>query len=355
MKLVYEDKQGAYLGVRAEFLKKFVPVAVKPNFEVYDSKDGTDRFIASKSSRVVYDEDPAAGRFGIDFFRAKPALAKALEYGKVLPRGYRWNVAIAFAARNKEEYAKKAAVWDSYNSFIWGKTPQTVWVAPHSGRVNLHPDEILYEPELWLDNFTAGVAALCAYQDNGKPVKRNVVFIHRTSTLGAVVNLGGLSIMDKARLNAAAAKAERKYHQKAQHLADDFKEDFRQMTSGLFQHLLARRGTLDPEKLLGAADDHGFTIRLIARGFKSYGQEIKEYTPQAFAKALNSLGKIDVQVAHTQLSLMTQSGLNLKMPEKIKRGMLAVALGVEIARTYATRDTELVADIILDIKKELFD
>ena len=57
LKLVYEDEYGAYSGVRPEFLKQFLPREINPNFEVYDSLDGRNRFIASKCSRIPGDED----------------------------------------------------------------------------------------------------------------------------------------------------------------------------------------------------------------------------------------------------------------------------------------------------------
>ncbi len=107
MNLVYEDEYGAYSGVRPDFLKKFVPREINPNFEAYDSIDGQNRFIASKCSRIPGDEEPAAGRFGIDFNRGKPTLAEALEYGSVLPHGYNWLSDIAFGATTKEEYEKR--------------------------------------------------------------------------------------------------------------------------------------------------------------------------------------------------------------------------------------------------------
>ncbi len=351
MKLVYEDEYGAYSGARPEFLKKFTPIELNPNFEVYDSKDGSSRFIASKCSRVPYDEDIASSRYGIDLFRVKPALKKALEYGALMPGGYKWTDPIAFAARSEEEYAKKAAVWDSFNSFIWGKTPQTVWVAPHSGSTNCPPDEILYEPKMWLDNFTAGVTALCAFHAGRRVTKRNVVYIHRTNTFGAVLNLGGLGILDEAKLNAAAGKAERKYHQKAQILANGFKEDFIQKMRRLFKHILQNHDTLDPVKL---NYNHSFTISQFARGLKFYGQEIKEYTPEAFEKALENIGKMDMQVANTQLFPMTISGERLKLREKIAQGLLSSAFGVECANYYVAQDPKLVAEIILDLKNELF-
>ncbi len=74
MKLVDEDEYGAYRGVNAEFLTRFVSKASNPNFDVYDSQDSRRGFIAVKSSRLPDDQVLAEGRHGIDFNRAKPEL-----------------------------------------------------------------------------------------------------------------------------------------------------------------------------------------------------------------------------------------------------------------------------------------
>ena len=132
MKLVNEDEHGAYLGVSAEFLREFITKESNPNFEVFDSQDNQRRFIAVKSSRVPDDEDLAAGRYGIDFHRAKPTLKEAIQYRAELPHALesrKWLTNIAFAATNKEEYDRKSSVWENFYSYIWGSTPQTIWVS----------------------------------------------------------------------------------------------------------------------------------------------------------------------------------------------------------------------------------
>ena len=67
MNLVNESEHGAYLGVTAEFLKQFESKESNPNFEVYDSLDGNNRFIAVKSSRLPDDQDLAEGDMGSIF------------------------------------------------------------------------------------------------------------------------------------------------------------------------------------------------------------------------------------------------------------------------------------------------
>ena len=148
MKLIYEDEHGAYLGVKKEFLKRFVLQESNPNFEVFDTKDNQQRFITVKSSRIPDDEDLPSGRYGIDFNRAKPTLQEALQYKAALPSGYQWAGDIGFAAGSATEYNKKSVVWESFYTYIWGVTPQTVWVAPHSGSVNRPPDDTIVSPKL---------------------------------------------------------------------------------------------------------------------------------------------------------------------------------------------------------------
>lgn len=355
MKLVYEDEFGAFSGVSAAFLKKFVPREVNPNFEVYDSVNGYNRFIAVKSSRIPDDEDLAAGRIGIDFNRAKPTLKEALQYGAELPRGYKWTGNIAFASTNKEEYDKKSSIWDKFYSYIWDSTLQTVWVTPHSGSVNIPPDDIRAFPKLMIDNNTAEVAALCAFNDSNKAMKRIMIAVHSTGQLGALINLGDLGVVDQEKMNLVAKKIEMKYHEKAQVLADEFKQEFCDKTSRILEHIKAHRGTLNPEELYQIRRDDGFTIELYIKCLKLYGQEIKEFTLSEFNEALRNLGKIDVPVVSNNFLYTGRNvGMLLKLPEMIKNGQLHSALLIECARVYMLRAPGLMADIILDVKTGLF-
>jgi len=354
MNLVCEDEFGAYSGVRPEFLKKFVSKENNPNFEVYDSRDNYNRFIAVKSSRIPNDQDLAKGKYGIDFNRAKPSLQEALQYGAELPH-VKWVGDISFAASNQEEYERKSAVWDSFYSYIWGETPQIVWVAPHSGNVNRVPDDILPFPKLWIDAFTAGVAAWCAFNNKSKESKRVMIAVHGTGHLGAVLNLGDFGVVDNNKMDAVARKLAKKYRERVQFLADEFKQDYIIKTTKILEHIINISGTLNPEELSHISKDDSATVGLYVKGLKQYGQEIREYTFTEFKDALQRLSKIEVPaISNNYLYTARHVGELLKLSEKIEYGLLHSALLIECSKLYMTRDPELVADIILDVKKELF-
>ena len=252
MRLVDEDDYGAYRGVNAEFLKRFVFKEINPNFEVYDARDNQIRFIAVKCSRLPDDEDLAVGKFGIDFNRAKPTLQEALQFRVEFPHALesmKWLANTAFAATTREEYYRKLSVWDNFYSYIWGMKPKTIWVTPHSGSVNRAPDDIFAYPKTAGDAFTAGVAASCAFNDRNKVSKRLMISIHSSSFLGTIIELGGFGIIDKEILAAIAAKIEIKYHEKAQILADVHKQYFCLIATRWLEHIKNKKGTLNIKEL----------------------------------------------------------------------------------------------------------
>jgi hypothetical protein len=359
MKLVDEDEQGAYHGVTPEFLQEFKTVESNPNFDVFDSFDGRRRFIAVKCSRIPDDENLAEGRFGIDFNRAKPTLQEAVEFGEELPHALenmKWLNNIAFAARNKEEYHKKSSVWEHFYSYIWGLTPIIIWVSPHSGNVSRLPDDILPYPGLVMDSFTAGVAALCAFNDRNKVLKRIMISIHSSSFIGTVLEIGGFGIIDEEQMVVVAKKVETEYHERAQILADKHKSNFSLTATRWLDHINKKRGTLKPEELSHTSTIDRRRVELIEKGLKLYGQEIREFTPEEFKKVLKSLNKMEVNViASNYLYSGKQVCKNLGLSEKISHGLLYSALQIECSKLYMANDPELVADIVLYIKRELFD
>ncbi len=62
VKFVRENEYGAYIGMGEEFLNEFYQVESNPNFDVFKSRDGGRRLIASKSSRLPDDEDKEKGK-----------------------------------------------------------------------------------------------------------------------------------------------------------------------------------------------------------------------------------------------------------------------------------------------------
>ena len=359
MKLVYEDEHGAYLGIRAEFLKEFVTQESNPNFEVYDSLDGHNRFIAVKSSRLPDDEDLAEGRYGIDFYRAKPELQEALQYGGELPHALesmKWLANTAFAANTKDEYDRKSSAWDNFYSYIWGSMPKTIWVTPHSGRVARVPDDILPYPELVMDAFAAGIAASCAFNDRNKTSKRVMISIHSSSFLGTILELGGFGIVDEEELAAVAKKMEVKYHEKAQILADEHKQNFFLTAIRWLEHIKDKRGTLNPQELNRTSTADRRRVELIVKELRLYGKEIKEFTLEKFREAINSLNKTEVPVISSNYIYPANNvGEILRLSEKISDGLLHSALQIECSKLYLAKEPELITNMVLDIKNELFD
>ncbi|MGD0795032.1 MAG: hypothetical protein ABR958_05525 [Dehalococcoidales bacterium] len=358
MKLVYEDEYGAYSGVRPEFLKNFKLKEKNPNFEVYDSKDNNNRFIAVKSSRLPDDQDLTEGKYGIDFHRAKPEPKEALQYKNELPQALeirKWLNDIAFAAATSEEYDRKASVWDNFYSFIWDLMPQTVWVTPHSGSVARAPDEILPYPKSEMDAFTAGVAASSAFNNRNKALKRSMISIHSHNWVGAVLDLGGFGIIDEQKLDAFAKKMEMKYHERAQTIADEFKHDFFDRSIKWLDFIKNKRGTLNPQDLNHTSKTYRSIVENIVKGLRLYGQEIKEYTSEEFKVAIKSLNKMEMQVISSNYLFPAKHvGKILGVSEKIEHGMLHSALQIECLKVYLAKEPELIANIILDVKNELF-
>jgi hypothetical protein len=358
MKLVYEDDYGAYSGVRAEFLEKFVLKESNPNFDVYDSRDNNNRFIAVKSSRLPDDQDLAAGRYGIDFNRAKPGLQEALQYSTELPdalENMKWLANMSFAANTRDEYDRKSSVWDNFYSCIWGSEPKTIWVTPHSGSVARVPDDILPYPKLVIDAFTAGVAASCAFNIRNKALKRLMISIHSSSFLGTIFELGGFGIIDEEKLFAVAAKIEMKYHERVQSLADEHKQYFCLIATRWLEHIKNKQGTLDPAALNHTSTTDKRRVDLIAKELKLYGQEIKGFTLEEFEEVIRSVSEIEVPVISSNYIFpASHVGKILKISEKIGRGLLHSALNIECSKPYLAKEPELMTNIILDIKNEFF-
>ena len=356
MKLVHEDEYGAYYGVTPEFLQEFKTVESNPHFDVYDSFDNGRRFIAVKCSRIPDDENPADGRFGIDFYRGKPTFQQAVEYAEGLPDSYLWQDDIAFAAAGVSEYDIKSSIWDSFYSFIWDTVPQTVWVAPHSGNTDKPPHDYLSDPKIMIDTFSAGVAALCAFRDKGEVIRRNLVVVHSTGQLGAVLNLGDFGVLEQEKMDIAANEVIPEYRERVHAIAGEFKQDYSVKTLKFLNRIVKARGTLDPFELEGISLDDCFLIRIYARCLEMYGQKISEYSLEGFSRALENLGEAEVPVILNNFIYPGRNvGRLIKLSDKIREGEMNSAVQVEGARVYMAKDPELVADILLDVKRELFD
>jgi hypothetical protein len=358
MNLVYEDKHGAYSGVRTEFLKECVLKESNTNFEVYDSKDGRRRYIAVKSSRLPDDEDLAAGKYGINFHRAKPGREDAERFHQELSQRLVSRQALsnfAFAAASKEEYDNKSAVWDKFYTYIWSENHQSVWVNPHSGIVNRKPDDVLPYPKQELDNYVSGVTARCVCRDSSEITKRTMISIHSHNWFSAVIDLGGFGINEKEKLENIAAKIEEKYAEKVSSLAEACRKDSETKIMRRLEHILKLKATLNPKELPPDSVEQD-VIKNATKGLKLYHKEIEKFTLEEFEEVIQSLKNNKIRVASVNhLFSAEKVGQQIEIVDKINRGLLHGALQMEFMKYYLKNAPELSADITLDVKKELLD
>jgi hypothetical protein len=102
--------------------------------------------------------------------------------------------------------------------------------------------------------------------------------------------------------------------------------------------------------------DAGFIIGLYSRCLELYGQKITEYSLESFSRALENLNETEVPVILNNFIYPARKVSRLiKLHDNIKEGYMSSALSVEGARIYMAKDPELVADILLDVKRELFE
>ena len=357
MDLIREDQNGAYLGVTPGFLKKFVLRESNTNFEVMDSRDGNNRFIAVKCPRLPDDNDLTVGLYGINFHRAKPDFATAKTYHDELSANrvsHRALNSLSFAAATKEEYDSKSAVWERFYNYVWGKTPQNLWITPHSGNINRKPDNIFPFPKLEMDAYVAGVAARCAKGDTGPTLKRTMISIHSHNWYSAVVDLGDFGINDVKKLEAIAMTLEEKFSEKVQSAAEACRQNFATRIIPWFEFIQRARGTLNLKEIPKEDGIDWSVVYYAMTGLKLYQKEITSFKFKEFQDAINSLKGIPVRVAScNHLFSGQQVAKQLALSTQIQQGRMDAALQIECMKFYLKKMPELVTDIIIDIKRAL--
>jgi hypothetical protein len=357
-KLAIENEYGAYMGVRREFLTKFRQIDDNPNFDVFESKDGSKRLVMSKCSRLPDDEDKENDKFGIDFHRAKPTISQAKTFHEELPNALQsrhWLGSIAFAAETEAEYEQKSRIYDDFYSYVFGSSAKTVYVTPHSGDVMRMPDTILPYPKLEIDAWTAGVAALCAFEDKRNPSQRLMISIHANGYLGAVIDLGGFGLLDHQKLELVADKLGNKYRERINQLASEYKRDFANRARRRLTHIQTARGTLNPAKLQAISTADKYDVVNIEKGLRLYKHRFKEYTVKEFDSLLTKVDENKIlPVSANYIFSGEKVGRLLRLKERIRHGLLSSAIQVECSKLYLKKEPELIAEIILDVRNELF-
>ncbi|MDI6807106.1 MAG: hypothetical protein QMD14_04865 [Candidatus Aenigmarchaeota archaeon] len=357
--LVYENKNGAYENPLLFLFDEFVIKESNSNFDVFDSKDESKRLIFARCSRLADDEDLMKGRYGIDFYRGKPTCEEALSYAENLPSALKnreeYTGNFAFAAKSKEEYERKARIWEEFYSYIFDFRPMTIYVTPHSGSITREPDDIIPDPVDELDSWAAGVASLCAIKDKRRQ-KRIMISVHSSGYLGAVIDLGSLGILDEEKLKLVASEVEKKYYERVHPLAPEYKSNFFTRVMKKLQATQEKRGTLNPEELQTISTDDKFYVDNTIKWLARYGEHIEQHTLDEYeTKISNTLNKSDVEVLTVDSVFSGKRPARLlKLEEKIKDGLLNSAIQIECSKFYSEREPELMSDIILDVFERYF-
>jgi hypothetical protein len=201
-----------YPSTRAALMARVFNIAQQvvesPNFDVFEGRGRC--LLLGKCSRLPDDEEPEAGRYGIDFHRALPPFQEAsgftcdwgqgpipvnaYTYACYLPKTLRFReftANLAFAARNEEEYRAKRRVYEDFYRYLYESRCATVVATPHSGEVRRPPDRYHPFPQSETDAWTTRVAAQGL---NGAPGEgpRLLISLHSTDYFGAFVGPGRL-------------------------------------------------------------------------------------------------------------------------------------------------------------------
>jgi hypothetical protein len=305
------------------------------------------------------DEDLAAGRYGINFHRAKPDYETARSFYKELNKvavNQEALNSLAFAAANREEYDKKSAAWDKFYSFIWDEKPQNLWVTPHSGGIHRKPDRTFPYPKLEMDAGVAGVAARCAIKDDSPAIKRTMMSIHSLNWYSALVDMGSFGINDEKKLKAIAARVDDKFGDRAQVAAEGCRRDFAARLMPWLEHILRIKGTLDLNELAPRLGTEWCVVLFASLGLKLYGREIKLFTLDEFKEKIESLKDERIRVAScNHIYSGEQIGKQLALKEQMHLGRMGAAVQLECMKFYLKKMPELMAEIILDIKRALLE
>ncbi len=369
--MVQESTAGAYLGPGLELGRSARHLVDTPNYDVFDGRGR--RLLLGKCSRLPDDEDPEAGRYGIDFHRALPPFREAsgftcdwgqgpipvnaYTYACYLPKTLRFReftANLAFAARHEEEYQAKRRVYEDFYRHLYDSRCATVVATPHSGEVRRPPDRYHPFPQSETDAWTTRVAAHCL---NGAPGAgpRLLISLHSTDYFGAFVDLGDFGLPQNRVLpGIAAGLNQRFYRDLAAHLPA-YRDYLVPYTLERLAWMEKRWGTLDPEALTTISTASRFEIlslmRVLGRWLPPTQTVTVDWLARGFEAFLASPPRELITLNRVFSGRKTAGLLNLG--ENLSRAGFATAVQVEGSRFLARHHPELIAAVLTALEQEL--
>jgi hypothetical protein len=369
--VVQESSAGAYLGPSFELGRIAHHLVDTPNYDVFDGRGR--RLLLGKCSRLPDDEDPAAGRYGIDFHRALPPFREAsgftcdwgqgpiqvnaFTYAQHLPKTLRFReftANLAFAARHEEEYQAKRRVYEDFYRHLYESPCPTVVATPHSGEVRRPPDLYHPFPQSETDAWTTRVAAQCLNRAPGEG-PRLLISLHSTDYFGAFVDLGDFGLPQNRMLPGITARLNRRFSRELAAHLPAYRDYLVPYTLERLAWMEKRWGTLNPEALTTISTTSRFEIMSLMRVLGRWLPPAKTVTLDWLARGFEAFFASpprELITLNRVFSGRKTAGL-LNLEENLSRAGFATAVQVEGSRFLARRHAELIAAILAALEQEL--
>ncbi len=369
--MVQESPSGAYLGQTGRLNAIACQVAENPNFDVFDRPDK--RLLLGKCSRLPDDEEPAAGRYGIDFHRALPPFqgdsgiicdwgegpipVNASTYARYLPKTLRFReftANLAFAARQEEEYEAKRRVYEDFYRWIYESPGATVMAVPHAGEVRRPPDQYHPFPESDTDAWTGRVAA----QWLSRPPAagpRLLLSLHSTDYFGAFLDLGDFGLPQNRELPGIVARLNQRFSRDLRARLPAYRDYLVPYTLARLRWMEERWGTLEPASLTTISTASRFEVLSLMKVLQKWLPPAPTVTAAWLARGLDAFCLAPPQELITLNQVFSgrkTAGL-LNLEENLRRAGFATALQVECSRFLARHHPELIAAILEALEGEI--
>jgi hypothetical protein len=369
--MVQESAGGAYLSPGSELTACARLVMTSPNFDVFD---GTGRrLLLGKCSRLPDDEDPGAGRFGIDFHRALPPFQEAsgftcdlgdgpipvnaYTYSQYLPKTLRFReftANLAFAARTRNDYQSKFQVYQDFYRHVYQAPAATVIVTPHSGKVHRPPDKYHPFPQSEADAWTSRVAVQCL---NGPPreKKRLLISLHSTDYFGAFFDLGDFGLPQNSQLPGITARLNERFFRDIAALLPSYRDYLVPYTVERLRWMEKRWGTLEPEALSTISTASRFEILRLIRVLEPWLRPRGSVTLAWLNRGLEDFFTSPPEKLITLNKVFSgrKTARLLNLEENVRQNGFHSAIQVECSRFLAQHHPQLVAAIISAVEEML--
>ncbi len=362
--MIRENQAGAYLGPAPELLGRYRLATSDPHFDVLE--DEACRLVLGKCSRLPDDEDPGAGRYGIDFHRALPPFqgdsgftcdwgdgpipVNAQTYAHYLPRTIRFRqftANLAFAAATPSAYAAKRQVYEDFYRQVYGATQALVVAVPHCGPVWRPPDDYHPFPESEIDAWTARVAVHLTAAGH-QPDRRLLLSLHSTDYFGALLDIGDFGLPANDVLPEIVARLNQEFAGTLAALTPAYREHILLYTRQRLAWKFQRWGTLHPEDLAQISTASQFEVKILDGFAREFISPEERFTFSGLCRGLAAYWSHG-RPAHISLNGVfsgRKTARLLDLADNLRRAGLASAVQVECSRFLAKEAPELAAAMI---------